>query len=300
VTAQTFGFGVVTGDAGRQLMVARNGSLTPLSSLLGDTEAPATIFEMLPEWDTWVARVSQALDADRSVEWSDAADVTMEAPIMPNTVYCAGTNFYDHVKEMKVRLPDKNTEPLVHFNVPAAAVTGHHQLVHRPAGVERLDWEVELAAVISRRAWRVTAEDAMDYVAGYTTANDVSIRDPTIFHDVFGVRWMFSKGQATMKPIGPTLIPRAFVPDETNLALTLHVNGEVRQQSNTSEMIWTLAEQIETYSFMTPLQPGDLLLTGTPAGTAAAYGQYLSDGDEMTASVEGVGTLVNRVAPPFQ
>ena len=294
-----FGFGVVTGDTGPQLIVQRDGSMTALTSLLGDGLAPASILTMLPEWDTWVERVSQALDADPPVRWVDVADTVMEAPIAPATIYCAGTNFYDHVKEMKVPLPDKSSEPLVNFNVPATAVTGHRQLVHRPIGVERLDWEVELAAVISRRAWRVKAEDAMDYVAGYTTANDVSVRDATIFHDVFGVRWMFSKGQATMKPIGPTLIPRVFVPDPMNLALTLLVNGEVRQESNTSEMIWTLAEQIETYSFMTPLQPGDLLLTGTPAGTAAAHGQYLSDGDEMTASVGGIGTLVNRVAPPF-
>ena len=228
--------------------------------------------------------------------WVPPEDVTFAAPLPdPTNLYLAGANYYDHVKEMGGPTPDKATDYAFHFMLPSASLTGTAHDVLRPLQIEKLDWEVELAVVIGRRADAVPASEALDYVAGYAVANDVSVRDEAMFHPIFGVRFLFAKGQATLTPMGPVLVPARFVPDPGQLALSLSVNGELRQKSSTAQMIWSVQEQIAFLSSQAPLLPGDVLLTGTPAGTAASHGAYLTDGDVMTASVEGLGELVNRV-----
>jgi 2-keto-4-pentenoate hydratase/2-oxohepta-3-ene-1,7-dioic acid hydratase in catechol pathway len=134
----------------------------------------------------------------------------------------------------------------------------------------------------------------MRSIAGYMVANDVTVRDGER-HPTLGVDWLYAKSHAGLVVVGPSIVPARYIKDPLDLRLTLTVNGEVRQDSTTRELALTPARQISRLSQLAPLAPGDLLLTGTPAGTAAAYGGYLQDGDEMVASIEQIGTLVNRV-----
>ena len=169
--------------------------------------------------------------------------------------------------------------------------------VIRPAGCRSLDWEVELAAVIGRRAERVAPRAALDAVAGYVVANDISARDLFLRTDEqpFAMDWIQHKSHATFLPLGPCLVPRRFVPNPQDLELSLSVSGELRQDSRTTEMVFTVAEQISALSMVTPLVPGDVILTGTPAGTGHETRSYLHDGDEMVACIQGLGELRNRV-----
>ena len=288
---------IETSAGAAEVAVLTDRGVQPLTVMLG-ADAPESVAAMLPDWDQWCDRIAAALASPASTGWQPVADVSFAAPLpAPGALYLTGANYYDHIAEMKAQQPDKSTEDVFHFMIPATSLVGDGHFVIRPPGVIKLDWEVELAAVIGRRAVDVKVDDALDYVAGYTVANDVSSRDPDlIFHPIFGVRFVVAKGQATMTPMGPAIVPARFVPDPGHLRLTTYVNDELRQNSNTDQMIWTLPEQIAYLSGMTALEPGDIILTGTPAGTAAAHGTYLGDGDVMRVSVEGIGTLVNTVA----
>lgn len=284
---------------GPPLAVVVGGKVAPLGELWRDGAAPSTLAELLGDWDRHLDLVADAVErADLTAEhWHPARQVGFLPPVDRDaTLYCAGANYYDHIEEMGAEPPNKATTPPFHFVLPASALQSHLGDVIRPGGVEQLDWEVELAAVIGRRADSVPPERALDHVAGYTVANDVSCRDADrLRHPIFGMNFLWLKGQRTMQPLGPTLVPARFVPDPGALGLRLSVNGTVRQDSTTAKMIFTTEEQIAHLSATTSLLPGDVLLTGTPAGTAAAHGTYLRDGDRMVAEIDGVGRLENRV-----
>ena len=289
-------FGVATLDEGGVLSpaVVTDDGVVTLAALLGDG-VPGSVRGLLADWDTWCDRISAALAAGVPA-WVPAEQVTFAPPLPdPSNLYLAGANYYNHIAEMKGERPDKSVEEAFHFMLPSASLVGTGHDVVRPDGADQLDWEVELAVVIGRRADAVKAEEALDHVAGYAVANDVSIRGASIFHPIFGVRFLYAKGQATLTPMGPAIVPARFVPDPANLTLSTHVNGVLRQDSSTAQMIWSVREQIAALSGRAPLLPGDVILTGTPAGTGGAHGAYLVDGDVMTTTVAGLGVLVNRV-----
>ncbi|MFJ3802589.1 fumarylacetoacetate hydrolase family protein [Streptomyces sp. NPDC090088] len=291
-----FGMARVLHEGGPVLGVVQDDTVHLLSDLLGDS-APATFEQALGEWEPLVDSVAAALDtgaAAGSAVPAASADFLPPAVDRP-AIWCAGANYTDHVAEMGNTDFEKRA---FHFLSPATVLSGHRAVVNRPAGVTRLDWEIELAAVIGRAARRVGVEDALSHVAGYTIANDVSVRDEDrLRHPIFGIDWTATKNADGCTPLGPSVVPARFVPEPGDLGLTLAVNGQVRQDSRTSLMIVDLAEQIAALSQYITLQPGDLVLTGTPAGTAAAHGgAYLLDGDVMTATITGLGTLENTIA----
>jgi 2-keto-4-pentenoate hydratase/2-oxohepta-3-ene-1,7-dioic acid hydratase in catechol pathway len=297
----TFGIATIqSGDEQHPAMVTESG-VALLSEILGQ-DAPASVRHMVTtDWHRWCDRIASALTANVPL-WASPAEFEFAAPLPdPTNLYMAGANYYDHVKEM---LPDqefdKTGQEIFHFMVPTASLTGTGHDVMRPANVTKLDWEVEVAVVIDRRADAVSVADALTYVAGYTVANDVSVRDASMYHPIFGVRFLFAKGQASLTPMGPAIVPARFVPRPGDLGLSTRINGVTRQKSTTSQMIWSIPEQISFLSHQAPLLPGDVILTGTPAGTAAAHGVYLDAGDEMVVEVEGLGTLVNRVVERTQ
>jgi 2-keto-4-pentenoate hydratase/2-oxohepta-3-ene-1,7-dioic acid hydratase in catechol pathway len=258
-----------------------------------------SVRSMLGDWDAWLG----ALDAGRVEDPVPIADCTLMAPVpdAPN-LYMAGANYADHAREMSGMAGE---EPVARpaagpffFLKPTTTLIGNGEPVVIGEGVQRLDWEVELAAVIGRRAHRVPAARALDHVAGYTILNDVSARDafvrdgapPPFAHD-----WLRQKGWATSAPSGPWLVPARDCPDPARLALSLAVNDEVMQDSSTSQMIFPLEEQIAFLSRIVPLMPGDVISTGTPAGVGAGRGRFLVPGDVMRAEIEGIGVLVNPV-----
>lgn len=276
------------------MAVLADGWVTPLAALL--PEAPVTFDGLLEDWDKWVAATEAALPRAGGVaERIPERDALLGVPgVERPTVYCAGANYVDHIAEMGVH----DIGAPFHFVSPPGVLNAPGRAVERPVGVEKLDWEIELAVLIGRSARRVSAERALEYVAGYAVANDVSARDDRMRHAIFGVDWMFAKSGEGMTPIGPAIVPAAFIRDPGHLELSLTVNGETRQLSSTSKMIVGVARQIELLSGYLTLRPGDLILTGTPAGTAAAFGgAYLGDGDEMVATIDQLGSLRNTVAP---
>lgn len=283
------------------LAVAAEPGVVPLGELVSGAGAvPDDLVALLGDWERWCDEVQQALSGENtaSVEWTAPERVSFRPPAAGRpAVYCAGANYVDHVAEMGAQLPNKDDSAPFHFVVPSGTLTGHRGVVRVPADCAKLDWEVELAAVIGRPAENVSVDDALGYVAGYTVANDVSCRQrPHGRHPVFGMDWLRMKAAPTLTPLGPGIVPARFVPDPMRLGLSLRVNGVLRQDSNTDKMIFSLPEQIALLSTLVPLEPGDVILTGTPAGTAAASGHYLEPGDVMLAEIEGLGQLENTVA----
>lgn len=205
---------------------------------------------------------------------------TLLPPVVPGKLVCVGRNYADHAKELGNEAP---REPLL-FLKPPSTLLAPGGTIARPAISERVDFEGELAIVISRQATRVPASRWRDYVLGFTCANDVTARDL----QKKDVQFTRAKGFDTFCPLGPAIETNLDVGD---LRLTTRVNGEIRQDGRTSDMIFPCDFLIEYVSAIMTLMPGDVILTGTPAGVGA-----LNAGDEVEVEIEGIGVLRNAVA----
>jgi len=264
----------------------------------------ASVLQILEDWERAQARLASAADSIRpgASGAMALADLTLLAPVhWPVSIYCAGANYGDHVRAMAARQgvtqePNPKEAGLKpwHFLKPSRTAVGDRADVRVVSA--SLDWEIELAAVIGRTARNVSIEDALSHVAGYTIANDLSARDLSRrpgLSDTTPFRWDWI-GQKCFDgscPMGPAIIPADQIGDPMNLGLRLFVNGELKQNSNTSEMIFTTAEQISHLSSRLTLYPGDVVLTGTPSGTGAESGTFLKAGDVIRAEIDGLGAL---------
>jgi 2-keto-4-pentenoate hydratase/2-oxohepta-3-ene-1,7-dioic acid hydratase in catechol pathway len=234
----------------------------------------------------------------------DAADIVTPtrrlAPLLyPGKILCAGANYFDHLAEMGMPGAKKAEQRLFFFmKPPRNAVVGEGASVHMPLGTEKFDWEIELAAVIGKRARNVPVESALSHVAGYTVAIDFSARDHNRAPETFyKLDWVAGKANDTCCPLGPRLVPAAAIADPQNLGLRLSVNGEAKQDGRSTDMIFSLAEQIATASKIMTLDPGDVILTGTPAGVGVPKGTFLAVGDRVEAEIEGIGRLDVIIQP---
>lgn len=210
-------------------------------------------------------------------------DVIWLPPVEPRTVFALGLNYADHAAELSFKAP---TEPLVFLKGPNTFI-GHRAETKRPADVTFMHYECELAVVIGRTARRVKQEDAYDYVAGYTVANDYAIRD---YLENYYRPNLRVKNRDTCTPIGPWLVDATAVPDPMNLELRTYVNGKLTQEGNTKDMIFSIPMLIEYLSSFMTLSPGDIILTGTPKGSVDT-----AIGDEVVTEIEGIGRLVNTI-----
>jgi 2-keto-4-pentenoate hydratase/2-oxohepta-3-ene-1,7-dioic acid hydratase in catechol pathway len=167
-----------------------------------------------------------------------------------------------------------------------------------PIGTQAFDWEIELAAVIGRTARNVTVQTALSHVAAYTIAIDFSARDHNRAPDTFyKLDWIAGKANDTCCPLGPRLVPASSISNPQDIALKLWVNGELKQNGRSSQMIFSVAEQISTASRIMTLDPGDVLLTGTPAGVGAPKKTFLKVGDQVDAEIEGIGRMSVTIQP---
>jgi 2-keto-4-pentenoate hydratase/2-oxohepta-3-ene-1,7-dioic acid hydratase in catechol pathway len=207
---------------------------------------------------------------------------------LPGKIVCVGLNYRDHAEESGMDLPER---PLLFAKWPSSLI-GPGQPILIPQQATQVDYEAELGVVIGTRASRVSVDDALGHVEGYLCANEVSARDVQ-FADG---QWTRGKSFDTFGPVGP-LVPAAEVPDPQALQIRCLVNGEVMQDSSTAQMVFTVAEVIAFISDGITLEPGDLILTGTPAGVGLGRKPpvYLADGDEVTIEIEGIGSLTNPV-----
>ncbi|MEO6294096.1 MAG: fumarylacetoacetate hydrolase family protein, partial [Burkholderiaceae bacterium] len=201
----------------------------------------------------------------------------------PRTILALGLNYADHAKELEFKAPE---EPLV-FIKGEGSLIGHRALTYRPSDVKFMHYECELAVVIGKTAKKVKRDDAYDFVLGYTVANDYAIRD-------YLENWyrpnLRVKNRDTCTPLGPWLVDAADIPNPMNLALHTTVNGQVTQSGNTRDMIFDVPFLIEYFSSFMTLQPGDLILTGTPDGVVDCQ-----PGDVIVTEIESVGALINTI-----
>jgi 2-keto-4-pentenoate hydratase/2-oxohepta-3-ene-1,7-dioic acid hydratase in catechol pathway len=218
------------------------------------------------------------------------AGATLLAPVEPSKIVCIGLNYMDHIRESGLEVP---RVPLVFAKFPSSLAGPTDPIRIPPELTERVDWEVELAVVIGRRARDVRPEEALDHVFGYTVANDVSARDLQ-FSDG---QWVRAKSLDTFCPVGPVVVTADEVADPQALRLTTHVNGELVQDATTDLMVFDVATLISFCSRSFTLEPGDLLLTGTPWGSGEFMEpkRSLAAGDVVECAIEGIGVLRNPV-----
>ena len=216
-------------------------------------------------------------------ETFDAASVEFLPPSDPSKIVCIGLNYADHAEEQGADLPDR---PML-FLKPPNTVAAHGETVTLPSGKERIDHEAEFAVVMGERAKDVSADEAMEYVEGYTCLNDLSNRDDQNVEQ----NWVRGKAFDQAAPFGPVVATPDEVPEDA--AVRLRVNGETRQDSSRDQFIFSVEELVEEITTYMTLEPGDVISTGTPAGVAP-----LEDGDTVEVEVEGIGTLRNDVRIP--
>lgn len=216
---------------------------------------------------------------------------------MARNVFCVGRNYREHIIEGNLargRPANSFPEAIEFFTKAPTAVIGHGGHVKRHAGLtDSLDYEVELAILIGRAGADIPREKALDHVFGYTIVNDITARDLQARHG----QWFKGKSLDTSCPMGPVVVHRSAIPDANNLAVSLSVNGELRQQDNTSDMIFDVATVVAQLSAGMTLLPGDVIATGTPKGVGFALTppRCLQVGDVVSASVEHIGTLTNEI-----
>jgi len=236
-------------------------------------------FHDATERDGQLLLVDGQLLAPDAVTWLPPLQPTPR----PRTILALGLNYADHAKELEFKAPE---EPLV-FIKGEGTLIGHRQLTHRPADVKYMHYECELTVVIGKTARNVRRDDAYDFVGGYTVANDYAIRD-------YLENWyrpnLRVKNRDTCTPLGPWWVDAADVPNPMALALQTTVNGKVTQSGNTRDMIFDVPFLIEYFSSFMTLQPGDLILTGTPDGVVDCQ-----PGDVIVTTIESVGDLINTI-----
>jgi 2-keto-4-pentenoate hydratase/2-oxohepta-3-ene-1,7-dioic acid hydratase in catechol pathway len=267
-----------------------------------------SVLGIVENWEAGLKRLDAAAEKGL-VSAKPLSSVTLLAPIpRPMAIYCAGANYRDHANEMaKVQGKPEPVDPHTlglrswHFLKVGHCVTGPATTVQIPVKTKKLDWEVELALVIGKTARNVAEKDALDYVMGYTIANDLSARDLGTRAGLpdnsnFRADWVSHKCFDGSCPMGPWITLARDIGNPHDLKLGLDVNGAVKQNSNSKELIFNINEQIADISSRITLYPGDVILTGTPAGVGAGKGEFLKSGDKVRCWVEKIGEIVNTMA----
>lgn len=308
--------------------IVRNGQALAIAAVNGWAETiggrvhgDATLLDFIQEWDdnlAVVTRFLQQASAASTPLWTPLERFRLHAPIRPRQILCTGANYRQHVldhaadfgggvndggttaeqrrEEARRRIDErsKHGTPYAFAKLPSAVI-GPFDPITLPHDIEKPDWELELAVVIGKRARHVRREDAMRHVAGYTIANDVTARDRLYRPDMRTIAsdWLSSKSPPGFLPLGPFIAPARDIADPSALRLTLSLNGQPMQDAMASDMIFDIARQIEYISNRVELLPGDLILTGSPAGNGTHSGRFLQPGDELVGAITGLGTQRN-------
>lgn len=271
-----------------------------LGEVVGEA-LPSTMLDLIDMGPDATAAITRALaetDGKRPAGvavYEDNVRLLAPIPRPRKNIFGIGLNYTEHVAE-SARALDTSAElpqkPVVFSKPPTAVIANGEAIQHNASMTQQLDWEVELAVIIGKRATRISKEHAMSHVFGYTVLNDISARD-----NRRAGQWIFSKGQDTYAPMGPAIVTADDVPDPHNLDLWLTKNGEEKQRSNTKFMLFNIPELIADLSTGITLEPGDIIATGTPAGVGAGRDpqEWMWPGDVIECGVEGIGVLRNPV-----
>ena len=275
------------------------------------TPTVPSVLALLDAWDDAHPRLQAIAGAERresgAFEAQKLSSVRLLAPVLyPGAIFCAGANYRDHVEEMSKALglpqePDPHElglKPWHFLKASTACVRATDTRIALPSYSKSVDWEAEIAVVMGRECRDVGVNEALAYVAGVTVVNDLSARDHLRRRGVavdspFHFDWVSQKCFDGALPMGPWICPLSEIGDLGNLAIKLWVNGELMQDSSSSNLIFSVAEQISHLSTRLTLRPGDVIATGTPAGCGAARGRFLKPGDQVRVWVETVGEITN-------
>lgn len=251
-------------------------------------------FEIIAEISELISETPENFFEEIAYEMNE---VTILAPIEKprKNIIGIGLNYTEHVAESARGLDTTGklpTKPIIFSKPPTTVTATNTEIIKNTKLTSQLDWECELAVVISKKGKYVTKEKALDYVFGYTVINDISARDCRREG-----QWIVSKGQDTFAPMGPYLVTKDEIENPHNLNLSLKVNGVEKQNSNTKFMLFNINDLIEDLSIVFTLEAGDIIATGTPAGVGAGRNpqEWMHDGDVVEATVEGIGTIVNTI-----
>lgn len=251
-------------------------------------------FEIIAEITEMVAETPENLFEEIAYEMNE---VTILAPIEKprKNIIGIGLNYTEHVAESARTLDTTGklpTKPIIFSKPPTTVTATNTEIIKNTKLTSQLDWECELAVIISKKGKYVPKSEALDYVFGYTVINDISARDCRREG-----QWIVSKGQDTFAPMGPIIVTKDEIENPHNLNLSLKVNGVEKQNSNTKLMLFNINDLIEDLSTVFTLEAGDIIATGTPAGVGAGRDpqEWMHDGDVVEATVEGIGTIVNTV-----
>src|SRR6476469_3299713 len=256
-----------------------------------------TLLEVIDDWQATADELRGLDIATLPV----VANATLAAPLAyPRKIICAGANYYAHLAEMGVPRPDPVGAPYFFLKPPTTTVIGPTDAIRLPdRDGRRIDWEAELGVIIGRTARNIGPEHVADHIAGYVVLNDITSRDLLARTDAvappFGFDWTSAKGDDTFCPMGPGITPAWFVPDPQNVRIRLSVNGVIKQDSSTADMINPVYQVVSAASRLMTLEPGDVIATGCPAGVGAPRGDFLQPGDEVVVEIEGLGSLRNPV-----
>ncbi|MGI5459127.1 fumarylacetoacetate hydrolase family protein [Streptomyces sp. CA-249302] len=278
--------------------------------------APADVRAVVERWEEALP-VLHSLAEDPALDRRPLEGLRVHAPLEPRQIFQSGANYRQHVIDLEVahRSPDdpRTVEearaeiaavmdrraaedlPYVFIGLPTT-IAGPYDDVVLPAWARQPDWELELAAVIAKPAYRVSVEAALEYVAGYTIANDLTDRATVFRRDMkaIGTDWLRCKNAPGFTPLGPWLVPAESIADPGDLRVTLKLNGDTMQDESTKDMLFGIARLVSYISQTARLLPGDLVLTGSPAGNGMHWGRLLRDGDVMEGSVTGLGVQRTR------
>ncbi|MEL1248460.1 fumarylacetoacetate hydrolase family protein [Flavobacterium helocola] len=251
-------------------------------------------FEIIPEITEMIAETPENFFEEIAYEMNE---VTILAPIEKprKNIIGIGLNYTEHVAESARTLDTTGklpTKPIIFSKPPTTVTATNTEIIKNTKLTSQLDWECELAVIISKKGKYVSKSEALDYVFGYTVINDISARDCRREG-----QWIVSKGQDTFAPMGPVIVTKDEIENPHNLNLSLKVNGVEKQNSNTKLMLFNINDLIEDLSTVFTLEAGDIIATGTPAGVGAGRDpqEWMYDGDVVEATVEGIGTIVNTI-----
>jgi 2-keto-4-pentenoate hydratase/2-oxohepta-3-ene-1,7-dioic acid hydratase in catechol pathway len=315
-TGVRFALGTFAADNGAAPHLVVDGRAHDLRPLLGDG---ATIRGVLDDWDATLPALQRLADGLDGAGGTPVEELHPLPPVCPvGQIFQAAANYRQHVFDLiaGAELRDDDSDGLASadrertrqmlderaaggnpfaFLGSAHAMIGARDEVVLPADSDQPDWELELAAVIGRPGRRVPPERALDLVAGYTIANDFTSRDALARWDTgtLGIDWLAGKNSPTFLPIGPLLVPAGFVEDPQDLRIELTLNGKTMQDESTADMIFNVAKLISYVSTVAELRPGDVVLTGSPAGNGASHGVFLAPGDVVEGTITGLGTQRN-------
>ncbi|MBD0380110.1 fumarylacetoacetate hydrolase family protein [Paenibacillus sedimenti] len=269
-----------------------------IAQALSLTDTPLTVHEAIEGGGKAIASLQRLADlapaepAAGADYWLDEAELEWGSCVThPGKIICVGLNYRKHAEETKAAIPEY---PIL-FNKFGNALTGHNEEVILPEVSQQVDYEAELVIVMGKQAKNVSKEQALSHVFGYCNANDLSARDLQMRTN----QWLLGKTCDGFAPLGPYLVTADEVGNPNDLSIRCTVNGEVRQQSNTSDMIFHCDEIVSYISRHFTLMPGDIILTGTPEGVVLGYPPekrvYLQEGDVVSVEIEKLGTLTNRM-----